>query len=720
MDLLRNLNEQQRFAVTHTDGPMLILAGAGSGKTRTITHKIAYLIDQDICQPDQILAVTFTNKAADEMRTRVEQLLAPLSSSFLLCTFHSFAARVLRRHASLLGYRPDFTICDRDDQKSVLRTVYEELGVTDSQLSLRRSQQQIGTAKNRSWDPKQYRAQSRDLDVEEIFRIYLAYQAYLKRSNAVDFDDLILLAVELFQEHPEVRASYGERCRYLLIDEYQDTNLPQYELVKKLTFLHQNITAVGDEDQSIYGFRGADIGNILRFESDFAGALVVRLEQNYRSTQTILDAASSVVRNNVHRKGKVLWTENPAGAPIEIYVAWDAREEALFVSHRIHQYIQEGVGGLGVLYRTNFQSRQFEETLRRLQISYQVVGGVSFYNRKEIKDALAYLRVIYNLHDNVSLLRIINEPGRGIGRVTLDRLQRISSEEGCPLWEALSTGLSQKVFSGKIHRALEHFSQLIHDCRQFLDLPLHLCLEKTLETTGYVTALRAQGTEEADNRVLNLRELISAAAESAHHGETLQDFLDHAALYSEADEYDDSAVVTLMTLHNAKGLEFSVVFLVGCEDGLFPHIRSVEANDLEEERRLCYVGMTRAQKKLHLTYSRRRRFFGRESSEINQPSRFLQEIPEHLIEVQLDTPFHADEPEWTQGGPYESVSQLGESERATRRRRLVSGAWIVHEKYGDGRILQVENLGDDLKITVQFPGIGIKKMLQRYAKLRLR
>ena len=720
---------------------MLILAGAGSGKTRTLTYKIAYLIDQKNCRPDQILAVTFTNKAAEEMRTRVEQLLAPRASSSLLCTFHSFAVRVLRRHAPLLGYRADFTICDRDDQKSLLKALYQELGITDNELPLRRSLERIGMAKSRNWDPQQYRHHSRDFDAEEIFRVYSTYQAHLQRSSAVDFDDLILLAVQLFQKHPEVREKHAGRYQYLLIDEYQDTNPPQYELVKHLTCLHQNITAVGDEDQSIYAFRGADIRNILRFEDDFRGALVVRLEQNYRSTQNILDAAISVVQNNIHRKGKVLWTEKPSGAPIEIYPAWDARAEALFVSQRIYQYIQRGEVGLGVLYRTNFQSRQFEEMMRRLQIPYRMVGGVSFYKRKEIKDALAYLRAIHNPRDDVSLRRIINEPGRGIGKVTLDLLRDFSSKKSCTLWEGLSTGLSQNVFPGRIHMALDRFAQLIRHCEEFLDLPLHLCLEKTLEYTGYLPALQAEDTEEADNRALNLRELISAARESSDRGEGPQEFLDHAALYSEADDYDASAVVTLMTLHNAKGLEFSVVFLVGCEEGLFPHIRSVQEDDLEEERRLCYVGMTRAQKRLHLTYSRRRRFFGRESSDINRPSRFLQEIPEHLIEVPntLDSPFHGTESEWNLGGTYGSRSRSAfpsasydsapgvrrssrtrAKVRPGRERGLVSGAWIIHQKYGDGRILQVEDLGDDLKITVQFPGIGIKKMLQRYAKLKLR
>lgn len=726
---------------------MLILAGAGSGKTRAITYKVAFLIDREICRPEQVLAVTFTNKAAEEMRSRVEKLLAQFPSPPLICTFHSFAVRVLRRHAHLLDYGRDFTICDRDDQKRVFRRVYEKLNLTDNQLPLRRTQAVISRAKSRSWDPGEYRRLSRDFDGEEICQVYSAYQHYLKQSNAVDFDDLLLLAVQLFREHPELRERYADQYQYLLIDEYQDTNPPQYELVRNLAALHGNITAVGDEDQSIYGFRGADIGNILRFESDFTGALVVRLEQNYRSTQNILDAATGVVANNVNRKDKVLWTEQPAGSPIEVRPAQDAREEAHFVSHRIDQYIQEGENGLGVLYRTNFQSRQFEEVLRRLRIPYRLVGGVSFYSRKEVKDALAYLRVVRNPNDNVSLLRIINDPPRGIGRVTLDRLHRLAGEKDCSLWQALRSGLEQNLFSGKVHLVLQRFSELFDSCREFFQLPLHLSLEKTLETVGYLGALEAEDTEEAHNRILNLRELVAAAREFVDRGESVQEFLDHAALRSETDDYDASAAVTLMTLHNAKGLEFSVVFLVGCEEGLFPHIRSVEENDLEEERRLCYVGMTRARKKLHLTYSCRRRFFGRETNEMNQPSRFLQEIPKHLIEVHSyasvgdsfprpesigDRLYHPSVPRAVKarrpfaGKTYDSVESLGgffqglKGKKKASGRGLVSGAWIIHHKYGDGRILQVEDTGDDLKITVQFPGFGIKKMLQSYAKLRLR
>ncbi len=439
-DYLSHLNPQQQLAVTQTDGPMLILAGAGSGKTRTITYKIAHLIDRELCQPEQVLAVTFTNKAAEEMRNRVQSLLTRAPGAPLLCTFHSFGVRVLRQHADRIGYRRDFTICDREDQMRVLKTVYEELHFTDKELPVRQTLAALGRAKSRDWGPEEYSRLSKDFSSEQIGLAYSAYENFLKQSNAMDFDDLILLTVRLLKENPEVRNGYGEHYRYVLIDEYQDTNRPQYELIKNLTQVHKNITAVGDEDQSIYGFRGADIENILHFEADFPGATIVKLEQNYRSTQTILDAATSVVSNNLNRKGKVLWTDEKAGKPIELFAALEARSEATYVSQKIYQHLNEGTNGIAVLYRTNFQSRQFEEALRRLDVPYKLIGGVSFYHRREVKDALAYLRVVINPGDNVSLMRIINRPTRGIGQMTLDQLHHRAQEHNTTLWAMHSLG----------------------------------------------------------------------------------------------------------------------------------------------------------------------------------------------------------------------------------------------------------------------------------------
>ncbi|MGH9342014.1 MAG: ATP-dependent helicase [Acidobacteriota bacterium] len=731
-DYLHQLNEQQFFAVTHADGPMLILAGAGSGKTRTLTYKIAYLIDQGICRPQEILAVTFTNKAADEMRERAERLLSSLTAAPLVCTFHSLAVRILRRYAQLLGYRPDFAICDQDDQKRILKNVYTDLGVSDNELQIRRVQATISAAKNKGWGPDEFLNGSSDFDAQMIHKIFSTYQRYLRQSSALDFDDLLLLSVQLLSEQAEIRQRYSNRYRYLLIDEYQDTNAPQYDLIKNLSCLHQNVSAVGDEDQSIYGFRGADISNILRFESDFPGARVVKLERNYRSTQTILDAATAVVSHNTQRKGKVLWTDKGRGELIDLYTAEDAREEALYVSHKIYQHLQKGESHLAVLYRANFQSRQFEEALRRLQISYRLIGGVSFYHRKEIKDALAYLRVAQNPEDTVSLLRIINEPARRIGRVTLDRLHQRMQEEEISLWKALTQSVQENVFAARTHLVLSSFCQIIEQAQELLELPLHLCLEKVLEISAYRSALQNEDTAQAGDRTQNLEELVSVAREYSEQGQSLQDFLDHAALRSDADDYDESAAVTLMTVHNAKGLEFPVVFLVGCEEGLFPHSRSVAEDDIEEERRLCYVGLTRAQKKLYLTYSRKRRQYGRQSDELNRPSRFLAEIPPDLLQVFAPRPSiqsaraqRVRTPRPFAGKTHNSPDSVREfldnleRKKTANNQAFVSGATIVHDQFGRGRILQVQETGDDLKITVQFPGIGIKKMLQRYARLKL-
>ena len=729
-DYLQDLNQEQRRAVAHTDGPLLVVAGAGSGKTRIITYKIAHLIKQELCQPDQILAVTFTNKAAEEMRNRVEKLLFPLPSIPLISTFHSFGVRVLRRHARLLGYQPDFAICDTEDQTRILKKVYELLGFESADLPIREARSVIGNLKNKGWssDPEP----DDDSEISPFYPIYERYQRFLKESNAMDFDDLIQQTVLLFQEHQDVRDAYSSRYRYLLIDEYQDTNPPQYQLVKHLAGLHRNITAVGDEDQAIYRFRGADIRNILHFESDFPGATVVKLEQNYRSCQNILDAATAIVSNNLERKPKTLWTENPSGDPIDVYAADSAHDEAFFVARQTDQCLTDGESGVGILYRANFQSRHFEEVFSRLGIKYRLVGGVGFYHRKEVRDALAYLRAVYNPHDNLALLRIINEPPRGIGKVTLDRLYAMSEDSRASLWNTLVAGVEAGAFPGRAQRALQTFLGLIETCRGFLDLPLHLCLEKSLESSGYIEALMKENTEEASNRRLNLQELVNVARENFDRGQNLQSFLDSTALHSETDDYDQTASVTLMTLHNAKGLEFPIVFLVGCEQGLFPHSRSLSADGLEEERRLCYVGVTRSQKKLFLTYCQRRRFFGSDSDEVSRPSCFLGEIPSHLIRYSgrsvwntsptyddssesSDPPFFEDEPSesrspdsWTEGSSTETFAG-----------RFVTGARIEHPKYGRGRILQVQPAGDDIKVTVKFPGLGIKKMLQNYARLRL-
>jgi DNA helicase-2/ATP-dependent DNA helicase PcrA len=648
---------------------------------------------------------------------------------------------LLRQHASLIGYQPDFAICDTDDQKRVLRQVYKDLRLRAEDLPLERARSVISRSKNKNWSPEKYLAQALHFERDQLHAVFSAYQAYLLKSNCVDFDDLILLPVQLMRENRAVREYYGERFRYLLIDEYQDTNQPQYDLVKLLTCKHQNISAVGDEDQSIYGFRGADITNILRFESDFPGATLVKLEQNYRSTQNILSAATAVVSNNVNRKNKELWTKGPQGALLQLYRASNPRDEARWVVERIYKHLQEGETRIAVLYRTNFQSRQFEESLNRLELSYRLVGSLSFYQRKEVKDALAFLRLARNPDDDVSLGRILNEPPRSIGQVSRDRIRSLGTKQNCSMWEAIQSGLQGNLFPARTHQALTRFSQMVEKLRDYTRLPLYMALQKTLEETGYVGTLKKQDSEESTSRLLNLQELVSLAREHGEGESAYQDFLDHAALYAETDEYDPDAPVTLMTLHNAKGLEFPVVFLVGCEEGLFPHSRAVVDNDLEEERRLCYVGMTRAQKQLYLCYSQNRRFFGQEGHSITQPSRFLQELPPQLCTTVSPSGYRStayqgavhlrgdrlqmpqDRRKQYEGQTYNSVDRVKQFLESRSGRpsgaRFAAGARVLHSKYGTGRVLNVERTNDDLKITVQFPGIGIKKMLQRIAKLEL-
>lgn len=734
---LASLNPQQKEAVIHTDGPVLVLAGAGTGKTRTITHKIAFLIGEGISASHGILAVTFTNKAAEEMRARVEQLLDGQSPSPLVCTFHSFAVRVLRRHAPLVGFQSDFSICDVDDQRKVLTQVCRDLGYQTDELPARMLQSLISRAKNSRFGPEAHLAGGSGPFSERVLNVFQSYQALLKKSNAMDFDDLIGFTVGLFQENGGVAEEYSHRFGHLLIDEYQDTNAPQYELIRSLTCSHRNLTAVGDEDQSIYGFRGADIENILRFEADFPGAKVIKLEENYRSTGRILEAATAVVSTNVRRKGKVLWTEGEPGDLITVYIAENAGEEAQFIARQIWEALSRGIHPLAVLYRTNFQSRQVEEALRRLDIEYRLVGGVSFYNRKEVKDAIAYLRTALNPNDDVALTRIINEPNRGIGRVTFDALFQAASKEGIPLWAAIDRFLQEQVLAARSRASLDRFRNLILRCRKHLELPLHLAMEKILGSSGYLKALQDQDSVEAHDRLLNLKELVTVAEEHASQGRSLLEFLDHAALRTDLDDFDQNARVTLMTLHNAKGLEFPVVFLAGCEEGLFPHGRSVAEGDVEEERRLCYVGMTRAQKKLYLTYSRSRRLFGRDSGGINKPSRFLHEVPESLTEVRTRYGGNVQRLSTVGGCSYPnrgSGSYLGktyDSAESVRRflagredaglpasTEIAAGAIVVHDEFGKGRVLKVEQGSKGLKVTVQFPGIGIKKLMQSFARLR--
>jgi DNA helicase-2/ATP-dependent DNA helicase PcrA len=861
LSFLDQLNPQQREAVETTEGPVLILAGAGSGKTRVITYRIAYLIQNLGVMPESILAMTFTNKAASEMVERVDKIVGGLSiAKPVISTFHSFCVRVLRRDIEALripsavpgqppiGHTKNFVIYDDSDQQSVVKSIMRRLGVDDKQSTPRAVLSHISWAKNHMLDPQEVYLQSGDPKTEKVAHIYAEYRKELRKANALDFDDLLLETVRLLKSSGEVRDYYNRRFQYILVDEYQDTNRPQYELMRMLAGTRHNVCAVGDEDQSIYSWRGADIRNILEFEQDFPEAKIIRLEQNYRSTQNILQGASAVVSNNVRRKGKNLWTDRPGGSKIGYYEAPDGENEALFVADRISRYLREAGQSddarVAVLYRTNSQSRLFEEAMRRYQLKYHVVGGFSFYERAEIKDMISYLKVIQNPDDSISLLRVINSPARGIGKTTIEMLEHLALEVGLSLWGATSEAIRRQLLPPRALASLKSFQQLIQDCRAMLHGALIEQLEQTageiaerqpppaaqqdevveptenqveddtdfspenfsfdfekvsstgvspavevasgplepepfrkeggpantseilkflIDRTGYIKQLEAEDSPEAFSRVENLRELVNAAMDSRDRGETLDQFLDHAALVSDADAYDERAQITLMTLHAAKGLEFPLVFLCGLEEGLFPHSRTfLHPDDIEEERRLCYVGMTRAMETLILTRAVYRRRYGTDMPEASVPSRFLEEVPSQLIEelgagraMRASRPLpheqthyaYEDEDQsasWSSaakqripkpqhsGKTYNSIDNIAEFFASRGRKFSVPkvpveepkgkkgfrpGQKVRHPKYGEGMVFQREGEGEDSKITVQFPRFGLKKLVEKYAQL---
>ncbi len=641
MDFLNGLNPQQRDAVACTDGPLLILAGAGSGKTRVITHRIAHLITTRHVPPSAILAVTFTNKAAAEMRSRVASLIegCGVAGSPNLSTFHSFCVRLLRKDGEPLaevrpGFTRRFSIYDDDDQLSIIKAAYKKLGLDDKAMPCRASMSLISHAKNSRKQPQDLYDEAKDPKMTRIAAVFEEYEKGLRNANALDFDDLLLETVRLLDHDAGTRDAYNRRISYLMIDEYQDTNRTQYQLMRLLTREHDNVCVVGDEDQSIYSWRGADIRNILDFERDYPKAKTIRLEQNYRSTRNILEAASAVVANNKERKGKWLWTDSGAGDELSLYSAHDAENEALFIADTIERVLgQHPQWHVAVLYRTNFQSRQIEEALRRYGRRYLVVGGLSFYQRAEVKDIVAYLKVAISRTDRISLLRVINTPARGIGRSTVDQIEAFASDQNLTLWDAIVRMIEEQQFGTRAHAALAAFRTIIEDLSEAVEkLPLSEAFKFIEERTGYRRMLEQEGTPEAEARIENLNEIANAAAEAWERGETAADFLDHAALVADADQVDEKAQVMLLTLHNAKGLEFPVVFLAGLEEGLFPHSRSLNSEAaMEEERRLCYVGMTRAEKRLYLTWAKYRRRFGGGELERSIASRFLKEVPGKLM-----------------------------------------------------------------------------------------
>jgi DNA helicase-2/ATP-dependent DNA helicase PcrA len=930
------MNPQQAAGVLAVDGPVLLLAGAGSGKTRVITHRIAYLIEERGVAPDAILAVTFTNKAAKEMAERVEKLIGSSSlAKPLLATFHSFCVRMLRRDIEALrtpgevgGLTRTFAIYDESDQQQVVKGIMRRMGLDDKQLTPRMVLSRISWAKNHMLDPQEMFLQSEDPKAERIAHIFEAYRKELRKNNALDFDDLLLEAVHLLKASGETRERYNRRYQYLLIDEYQDTNRPQYELMKLLAGPAQNVCVVGDEDQSIYSWRGADIRNILDFEKDFPNARTIRLEQNYRSTQIILEAAGAVVARNAQRKGKDLWTSREGGAKIGFYEAPDGENEALFIADYLNKYLRkagetEEQPKAAVLYRTNSQSRLIEEALRRYGISYTMVGGFSFYDRAEIKDLLSYLKLIQNPNDSIALQRVINTPTRGIGRTTLDTLERLAIETGTSTWEAIGHTLRERLLPSRALIALDTFRRMIEDARAMLgdgfaeklsgdiDTGIATDTEATVATSeqdaaddtsfsfgdagdaaqgmlalgsedegdtgfdvggfaeetapptqpepsqpldaasfnpfadpsapkrsartqrlgsaadatpreaarqrrdeqteaafrkpgdpatlpelirfindrsGYIRSLEEEGTPESFSRIENLKELANAAQDAQERGETLAEFLDHAALVSDTDKIDQDARVTLMTLHAAKGLEFPVVLLSGMEENLFPHSRTMnDPNGMEEERRLCYVGMTRAMDALVLTRARYRRRYGNDMPEASIPSRFLEEVPAHLIEDvsgassasqtrvsgwgsygsgsgysgsrygnksakendgerhysyededQRYSPAHAQQPQRgaaaagasaKPAGSLDNIAQFFgargaagarpklEAEAPAAASGLRNGQRVRHSKYGEGQVVRREGDGEDAKVTVHFNAHGLKKLVEKFAKL---
>jgi DNA helicase-2/ATP-dependent DNA helicase PcrA len=642
MDFLKGLNAEQREAVAHTEGPLLILAGAGSGKTRVITHRIAHIITARHVPPSAVLAVTFTNKAANEMRERVASLLEEVSleSAPNISTFHSFCVRLLRRDGDPLnrvrpGFTRRFTVYDDEDQLQIIKSGYRALGLDDKEFMQHRAAlSRISHAKNLKQAPSDLYKSAVNPEAEKVAALYEEYEKALRNANALDFDDLLLEAVRLLQTDQPTREAWNRRLNYVMIDEYQDTNRSQYELMRLLTEQHRNVCVVGDEDQSIYSWRGADIRNILDFERDYPNAKTIRLEQNYRSTKNILAAAGAVVENNKERKGKKLWTDSEAGVPLGLYAGFDAENEALFIADTIERHLATNPEDhVAVLYRTNSQSRQIEEALRRYGRKYNIVGGFSFYQRSEIKDVVAYLKLAVSNSDSVSLMRIINTPARGIGKTTVEQIEKYGRDRGVSLWEAIGRMIDEQALSTRSQSALVAFRNLVQETALVASSsPLPDLIRFILDRTGYRKMLEQEHTPESQTRLENLDEILNAAAEAAERGDSVGDFLDHTALVSDADNFDEQAIVTLMTLHNAKGLEFPLVFLSGMELGLFPHSRSINSPEaLEEERRLCYVGMTRARKRLVLSWAKFRRRFGGGEQERSTPSWFLSEVPEHLI-----------------------------------------------------------------------------------------
>lgn len=739
VDCTYGLNPQQAEAVINTEGPMLIMAGAGSGKTKVLTCRVANLLQKGV-RPYRILAITFTNKAAAEMRERVNNMSGPAAKDVWLFTFHAFCARFLRMEIDKLpGYGGNFAIYDTADSQNLIKQILKEMNLDDKRFQPSGILSRISNAKNALQDAAAFARQAGDFYEQKVADIYSRYEQKLQLNNALDFDDLLMLSIKLLQENKGVREKYQERFDYLLVDEYQDTNHAQYLLTKFLAAKHRNICVVGDADQSIYGWRGADIQNILDFEKDYPDAKVIKLEQNYRSTQIILDAANAVIENNTGRKPKNLWTENKSGADIIYFQAVDERDEARFVIEQLQNLQRtenKKLGDMAILYRTNTQSRIFEEMLIKSGISYNMVGGLKFYERKEIKDIIAYLRVIFNPADSLSLLRIINVPKRGIGDASLAKIQAYAAANNVSLFEAVSNAAAIDGLSSRFVSKLDDLAGIIFELMNLAgEAPVEDLIDRVLRDTGYLEELENERTPQAQSRIDNLHELISVAQEFAASEEenNLENFLAHVALVSDIDDTElGEDAITLMTLHSSKGLEFPVVFLVGMEEGLFPHARTLmDETEIEEERRLCYVGITRAKEKLFLSSTKMRTIYG--NTVTYPPSRFLQEIPARLVKTikrqerfsalenfkQVSEKYSArpQKPAST-FNPHSFMPQKPAAAAGGTGTRFNTGDRVSHSKWGEGMVVSVKDSPDGQEVKVAFAGAGVRSLLTKYAVLK--
>lgn len=762
-NLIEGLNDKQKEAVLATEGPCLVIAGAGSGKTKVLTHKIAYLLSEKNVKPWNILSITFTNKAANEMKQRVEKLVGEASQEMWLGTFHSICVRILRRFIDRIGFDPTFLIFDSTDQRTLVKECIKSMRLDDKLFTDRSVLSEISNGKNDMLEPKAYQVKyNGDFRKEKIGKVYELYQKKLKENNALDFDDIINYTIKILTENPDVLEYYTEKFKYVLVDEYQDTNKAQFMLVSILASKYGNITVVGDNDQGIYSFRGADITNILNFEKDFPGSKIVKLEQNYRCTGNILKAANAVIKNNENKYDKKLWTENEEGKLPCIYKAEDEYDEASYIVKQINMLKMEEYLKLSdfvILYRMNSQSRAIEDIFRRENIPYKIIGGLKFYERKEIKDIIAYLRLIFNTSDNLSLKRIINEPKRGIGKTSLDNIQDISDKTGKSMYEIIK--YAEQYELNRVKANSIQFVEVIEELRkQVNQIPISELIKLTLNKTGYVKALENENTIEAESRIQNLEEFLTVAIEFEEQmaENTLAEFLESISLTSDIDNMEESEdTVTLMTLHSAKGLEFPVVFLVGMEEGIFPGYKSIgEIKELEEERRLFYVGITRAMQYLYLTCAKRRTIFG--STSYNQMSRFLKEIPKDLldgyeeIDNEDNNSFKDSNYGWEYGTNYagkvktykfdnvEKIPEVKEkvgafqfrtaesflnslnkkaSDRQVDITKYKEGQRIYHKKFGEGTINKIEQEGEDYKLDIQFDKVGHKRLMAKFAELEI-